>query len=250
MNKVELELIHRELDGENSPEESSRLHAFLAENSEAGRLYDELSTIDLHLRDAKMVEPPLWLKRNIMDSLPAEGRSRKFSLPAIFRELSAAMQARPALAYAYTFALGIVFGLGIFAIALQDSQPREGELYGALANQNAADMEDLPIQLPGFRGSAEVSTSGRYIIVDLIAEADEKVDVRFVPESSLMLGGFARKADNADTSIEIDDDEIVLGIQGFDKFAVMFNVDESNDPSIRMEIRQAGRLIYEEQLEL
>lgn len=249
MDKVELERIHRELDGENSPEESRRLHAFIAENLEARRLYDELSSVDQSLRHANMIEPPAWLKARVMEALPTKRRSEGFSLSAYLRDLMAPMQARPVLAYAYTFAIGILFGLGLFAVALQDTPGNEADLYGALV-ENTSDADVLPIQHPEFRARADVFTSGRFIIVDLIIEAEEKVDVRLSSEPPQTLNGFTRKAENAGTTIDVDDEAIMLGIQGSDRWAVMFNVAESSDPEVRMEVRQEGRLIYEEQLRI
>src|SRR5690606_39784282 len=70
MNTDALNLIHRELDGENSAEDSRRLQNLLREQPDLQRVFDELSEVDATLKASDAVEPPVWLKRSIMDALP------------------------------------------------------------------------------------------------------------------------------------------------------------------------------------
>lgn len=245
MNAAELDLMQRELDGENSPEESRRLQSLLAENGEARQLYDELSAVDSHLRQAEMVEPPAWLKRSIMDSLPAR-RTDRPGLADFLRGLWETMQARPALAYAYTFVVGLAVGLALFAIALEG--PSQDGVVGTLVDAGA--MEDLetrsstPIELPGFTAQVELMTSRELLVVDVSADAQEQVEVRVVPEPAVSLRGFTRRGGTA--PIDIQDDAVRFGVQGSNRYSLLF--ERADGVVIRLEVRRDGRLLYEERL--
>ena len=250
MNRVELELIHRELDGENSPEESRRLQGLLAENDGLQKLYDDLAAIDRSLRQSELIEPPVWLRRSVMESLPSPRRMEGFSLAAFLRGLWDGMQARPALAYAYTFAVGLLVGLATFAVVLEDAPADESDLYGALLRDDAAGGEILPIQRPGFEGRVEVFASGELFIVELSVDAEERVIVSLVPDPSLTLRGFTRRSGDAGAggSLEVRDNAVILDVQGTDAFDLVFARGGAADPAIRLEVRRDDQLIYEERL--
>ena len=253
MNRIELELIHRELDGENSPEESRRLHGLLAEDDGLRKLYDDLTAVDSGLRQSEMIEPPVWLRRSVMESLPSPRRREGFSLAGFLRSLWDGMQARPVLAYAYTFAIGLVIGLGTFAVALDDAPADERDLYGVLMRDDAVGAETFPIQRPGFEGRAEILTSRELFIVELSVDAEEPVVVSLIPDPSLTLRGFTRTGSGgagagAGGSIEVRDDSIILDVQGADAFDLVFARGGAADPAVRLEVRRDDQLIYEERL--
>ena len=64
-----LELIHGEIDGENSAEESRELHQALDSSTECRALYEDLRRVADLLQDAKPVEPPRQLRARIVDAL-------------------------------------------------------------------------------------------------------------------------------------------------------------------------------------
>lgn len=248
MHTAERELIHRELDGENSPDESRRLQALIADNGEARKLFEELSAVDSRLRESEMVEPPPWLKRSVMDALPEQRRSTSTGLSAFLGNLREMMQARPALAYAYTFVIGLAAGLALFAVALQNAP--EGELYGTLVDREALErlsaVEATPIQLPGFSGEIELLTSRELLAIDVIVEAQQQTEVRLATEPSLKLRGFTRRS--GDGSVDVQDNTIVLTVDGPQQVALLFDRRTEEPSEVRLEVRREGRLIHEERL--
>lgn len=251
MNTAERELIHRELDGENSEAESRRLHDLLAADSEARQLFEELSTVDDQLRETEMVEPPVWLKRSIMDALPSPSR-RRSGIADFFGGLLETLQARPALAYAYTFVIGLVAGLGLFAIALGDAPATNGEISATLADRE--DLERLepasatPIQLPGLVGAIEILTSRELVAIDLTLDAEEPVALRLVPEPSLVLRGVTRKSGVAASLLNVDEGEVHLDIRGAQSYTLLFDRTDVDTSELRLQIHREGRLIHEERL--
>lgn len=250
MNRVELELIHRELDGENSPEESRRLENLLAEHDGLRKMYDDLAAVDSRLRQSEMTEPPAWLRRSVMESLPAPRRREGLSLAGFLRGVWDGMQARPALAYAYTFVAGLVIGLGTFAVVFEDAPADARDLYGALMRDDAIGAEALPIQQPRFEGRVDVLTSSDLFIVELSLEAEGDLVVSLVPDPPLTLRGITRKTVSAGDagSFEVVENSVVLSVQGADAFDLVFARGGAADPAVRLEVRRDNQLIYEKWL--
>jgi anti-sigma factor RsiW len=111
------ELIHREIDGANSPQESAQLKAYLAAHPEAQRFHDELASMSNLLREVQPVEPPAPLQDIVMYRLPNRYAAQpKTSLLATLREW---FEVKINFKYAYVFAGGLTMGIVMYALLLQ-----------------------------------------------------------------------------------------------------------------------------------
>src|SRR5574341_714789 len=120
------ELIHREIDGANSPHESAELKAYLAAHPEAQRFHDELASMSNLLREVQPVEPPAPLQDIVMYRLPNRYAAQpKTSLLATLREW---FEVKANFKYAYAFAGGLTMGIVMYALLLQTTLQMPGDL--------------------------------------------------------------------------------------------------------------------------
>lgn len=250
MNTAERDLIHRELDGENSAEDSRRLQALLSDSSEARLLFEDIARLDAHMKAAELVEPPVWLKGSIMDALPERNRGSSLSgVRDFLRDLLESMQARPALAYSYTFVIGLAVGLALFAVALRDAPASQERVYGTLADREVleqlAPSATASIQQPGVAGTADVLTSSNLLVVDIELEVEESAVLRLVPGASLELRSITRKSGPASERLEVRSDAVELDIAGRQSYSVLFDRTSEENAGIRLEIYRDDQLLQE-----
>src|SRR6266511_5019865 len=75
LHRDQIELIHREIDGANTPDESAAFRSLIQENPEARALEAELRLMTAHFERWEEREPPPHLKRTILDALPPPARA-------------------------------------------------------------------------------------------------------------------------------------------------------------------------------
>ena len=75
LNRDQIELIHREIDGANSPEESAAVRSLMGQYPEARALAAELRHVTRLLDGVGEREPPPHLKRAILEALPQPARA-------------------------------------------------------------------------------------------------------------------------------------------------------------------------------
>jgi hypothetical protein len=80
LNRDQIELIHREIDGANTPEERAAFRSLMEEHPEARVLAAELRQVTRLLNGVGEREPPPHLRRAILAALPAPARASPESL--------------------------------------------------------------------------------------------------------------------------------------------------------------------------
>lgn len=126
------ELIHGELDGINSPEQSKELQGILAADSKAADYFRELKDLDATLKGSPMVEPPASLKADIMAEIGA-GQSHTTITPI---HVGSASRNRVSLKAVSMFAVGLAAGLACFLLFGGGDRPaflNQSDLYGTIA---------------------------------------------------------------------------------------------------------------------
>jgi len=113
------ELMQDELDGITTPEDSSKLREYLAQNPEAMARFEGLRNVHGMLNRVALVEPPPRLKAGVLRSI----RPRDHSEPervGWLEALAAAFGRRPIFRFAYSFAAGVAAGIIGFSVLKGD----------------------------------------------------------------------------------------------------------------------------------
>jgi hypothetical protein len=172
-------LIHQEIDAENSPDETAKLKAYLAQSTEARKFYDDLAAAANMLREVKAVEPPGNLKKNILRSIQPDRYAIRAKKPALgsIRSIVDMLFGAPSyqLKYAFVFAFGLMAGVFIYALMSSTSQQQaeidNSNLYGTLARLDAAGnvqaVDSMAVDLKAGRASMRVKSSPKQVIAEL-----------------------------------------------------------------------------------
>ena len=246
-----LELIQRELDGLNSPQQSADLHALMEKNAALHKSYEELRTVVDALEQAEMHEPPAHLKATIMNALP-RAKQQPEQTKASRSWLAGLLPRQPRFQISFAFAGGLALGLLLFALftgsELGQNQPDASQLFGTLASSTQSG-QPVAVDLGSTKGTLVVQKSqkGMTIVLDFVA--DEAVDfvLEFDPErlkfEAILNDGAAPE------SIQVVAGNMTFRPQNGVKSRISFvTLNESPSPQLRFKIVENGNIRYETSL--
>lgn len=187
MRKTELmDLMQREIDGENSEKETTRLKRYLGKNPEAKQEFDELIFLSQSLLNVPQAVPPRNLKPMIFNALQLGDRSA----PHIEKERSWFRSLLPSaqpLKYVYTFSFGLVAGMFLFLVlsANEGAPVQPDDLRGTLlSDQEFQALQpggSVPLTLTS--GFATVSTRYSPMIgvvqIDVTSTHDLQLELQY-----------------------------------------------------------------------
>ena len=179
-NDKYIELIHRELDGLNSPRESAQLRDHLAANPEAQQFYDEMLATASLLQEVKAVEPPAHLQHVIMNRLPANryGRSAPTRWWAELREW---LEVKFNFKYVYAFAGGLAVGVALFVLISSTPSLDSDQLTGTMMQRGQQNklktIKNLEINRDGVTGKIEVKQSAEIVRMELTLASTQPIEL-------------------------------------------------------------------------
>lgn len=115
----DIELICKVVDKEASKSEVSEFEKLIRDSEEANELYVQMIEVTKKLSEIPEVDPPLMLKRNVMDKISKTAVSSMISRESIISRIRAVMAETFAKKPSFTFATGIAFGL-MFMVIIMD----------------------------------------------------------------------------------------------------------------------------------
>lgn len=202
LNRDQIELIHREIDGANTPEESAAVRSLIEENPEAKALEASLRDIAALFDSVGEREPPRHLKQAILDALPqqAPAPSGWVALGNPLKAIVDGLRKRPGFALASSMCVGLVAGFGLYAAvagtAAIDRSDTSG-LTGTLVEPRAADaletVNEVPIDLDGVSGRVSVKAGRSVIVVEFESDVEQTLEVRLTfRDGAYGLRGFSQ----------------------------------------------------------
>ena len=182
------DLMHAEIDGVNTEQESAELQAILARDPIARDHFDQLKKIAGMLDDLDEVAPPADLKTKV---LTAVGRPSESVVvhPTAFRTGTA-------LRYVYAAAAGVLLGVMGFWAATSGLVVDPLDVGGTMAPTDASieppDLHEFPLNFEGVIGTARLKPveAGFSLEIDLSSEVPVDVVLDFSPEE-VQIRGFS-----------------------------------------------------------
>jgi hypothetical protein len=252
-----VELIHQEIDAENTPDETAKLKAYLAQNTEAGKLYDEFTAAANMLREVKAVAPPGNLKKSILRSIQPDRyavRARK-PAPGGIRSLVDALFGAPSyqLKYAYAFAFGLMAGLFIYALMSSTGQQAaidNSNLYGTLAwlddAGNFAAVDSMAVDLEAGRVSMLVKSSPKQVIAELHLNTLKETTIHLeFEENDLGFSGVSQASSQAGAAFSSDGHTLKFRNLGENQYLIAFANKTPTASSLRVKLFASDVLQYE-----
>lgn len=249
-----LELIHREIDGINSPTEQQELHDLIAADGDAKSLYNDLFSTVHALERVEFHEPPLRLKQAIMSALPAN-RYAPARPRAAFEWRDAArrlLQIRPRLGYAYTFAVGLVAGLALVGVWGSVMPDASSTVYGTLISRDAVasmqPVEDVQINIDGVDGTVRVQAGDQQALLELSLDTRHPVEVHVAfDDARLPLRGLTRLDDEPGAMLSTEPGLVKLAAHGRHSYLFAFD-NRVAGTKLHLQILQNGQVRFQEDL--
>lgn len=251
-----IELIHKHVSGDISPEEREKLEKYLQQNDEARKLHRQLLETSRLLDSVPDVEPSPNIKKRIMNSVDMK-RYAPRRAPQPRRGLLERIWS-PRLKLAYVFAVGLVIGFIIYSQSaryVKQQQPIDTrDLYGTIGIMDRdslvpARLEEVEVDAAHITGRAGLYQSDRILI--LISDLSAVTDVQFRIEfdaSQLTFGGMRPKEN---TRIWIEHGRGVLMASASEKTQYLFSINPGLDvePVLVMKLLQSGDVIFDHRFE-
>lgn len=254
-----IELIHQEVDGGNSPEESRTLQAFLADHAEARALLDDLRRLDGILGRVDQVEPPPGLKASILAALPEEAPAvapvaaparpavRSSSWGSLRETLAAFFAPRPMLAFAYTFALGALVGIGVFTLAGRGDVVPSSDLVGAIGvGDDALQEAGVAFRAEGFEGAVASSRRESAYVLTFNVDADEATDLQISYDPSVWsMMGYRAYSGESGPDVDIREGRVTIRVDARHQLDVMLRRRVASENGLQLSLLRAGEALYD-----
>jgi anti-sigma factor RsiW len=202
LNQDQIELIHREIDGANTPERSAAFRSLIESHPEARALEADLRRVAQLLDGVGSVEPPRHLRRAILDALPRQvpGTSGLGVLRDAVQSIVDGFQKRPRFALVSSLCVGLVAGFGLYAavagaggIVRSNTSGLEGTIVEPRAIDGLETVKEVPIDVGGVSGRVSVKAGEAAVVVEVTSEVERTLEVRLTfAEGAYGLRGFSQ----------------------------------------------------------
>jgi len=249
IEKRYIELMNKEMDGVNTPDESAALRCFLASSEEARRMYDELRGVAGMFAAAGEIMPPPDMKRTIMEAI-AERKALRGARRAERRRFLDVLTPRTKLAC--SFVGGVAFGLLALIIMLR-AIPQSGgldrkDLYGTLAGRRSAETviasESVSIEAGDVSGRLTAQYRDNSLTVALDLNAPREIEVVLSPAGRLPVESLSAPSCGA-YDIRTQSAGVAFKAASGCGFSVTFRDEAGVHPSVNVTVSAGGGRIFE-----
>ena len=245
-----LELIHKEIDGENSAENKDKLFTYLSQNEEARAVYDQLVRTSNLLKNVPEVDSPPDLTSDIMNSINFNRYSyemkTKFDVARIINWFI-----KPTPKPAYAFALGLIFGLLVYAIVIMmvfKEQPVDlADLYGTISTVDKSEVENISthaVDLPGANGSINLRRINNTLLFEINIQPTDNFELKLEYDKDNF--AFAAYHPLCPGHTSFDNQESSINISSSDNaaFVLIFTKNQDLESSLDLSIETTGKDVF------
>lgn len=238
-----IELINQEIDGLNSPEESSALKARMESDAEIRNLYEELSTLSDALKNMQTEEPPESLLPNVMSAVRQKISERKKEKTSTAENFSNIISGYFRVRYAFSFVAGVaatILIISLFFDGFLSGTLDENSLTGTFTEEGLLasfeKTDEKNFHLTGAGGNVETARFQKRLLVkiNLTSNAGSTVRLSFDPHP-LLFHSFVQTAD-AEPAIEIRPDHVSFEHTGENTYLLFFDDGNETETSLLLEV--------------
>jgi hypothetical protein len=252
MNKRIMDLINEELDGEISARKRAQLYRHLEASPEAQAYFADLEKLSSLLSQVEPVEPPATLKSRIMNSVQALAKPARAKVSV--GQLILSRFSSPAIPrYGFALASGICIGMLLFAVITGgiDSGARPEQVVGSMgiASAPAGVVTDFGLfQRTSTKYSVQAVTEGLKLFVEAEIQGAGAHDIALAfPANEYAMAGIRRQAGTLAT-MKSEKGRVSARIEGSGRFIVELDRLTTSSSPVRVELRQADKIIWEKAL--
>ncbi len=245
-----LTLLHGELDGVNSPQESAKLNAYLAAHPEAQRLLAELRGMSNLLGEVKPVEPPAHLQHAVMNTI-AQRRAARAADQGRFTTFKNWLSEIFEPKFAFSFAGGLAVGVLLFALALQTMKDKVNEnakLFGTIgAPQTEEREQSRTIAHEIARGEIKWRHEEDQLVAEIDLAATEPFDLVVLFEASALRCKEVAVIDGEELpNTVLQQGRLQLLHAGERSYRIVFQSNQSTGAGARVQFQRNGAAFLDE----
>lgn len=247
-----LDLINADLDGETSPEESSRLATLMSQQPEIATMYDETRVFIDRIHSISSVEPPSYLKNRIMSQLAGPKSIPSRSIAAeIIESVKALFQPRFALQLATIFAGGLIIGLTFSQTGWFSEAFDANSAVGTIGVSPADSNQPSEVTLSGIQSHAIATLDRRanQVILTLDGKADEPAVIEVdYPVEQLSIRGLTDQMSPAGEELSATGGNVRVVLQTAGSLTLVFDAVDGSEVAVNVSLREPGREVITSRL--
>lgn len=253
LNPDQVELLHREIDGANTPEESAAVRSLIESDAEARELEADLRHVTEIFDRVGTTEPPPHLRRAILDALPRQDRATSAweGLGDLVKAIPDGLRKRPRFALVSSLCVGFVAGFAVYAAlagTVTIDRSNTSGLTGTFLEPRAVDeletVKDVAIAVPAGSGRVSVKVGPTLVIVELASDVEETVEVRLTfPEGAYGLRGFSQLRSEVGASFAAEPGVIHVRTSGANTHTFFLN-HEGPAPPLALSLVHSGKEVF------
>ena len=238
------ELLQRELDGENAPDESKELRQRLADDPDARARHERLLGVARALDEVGQVEPPAGLLASVMRAVRglAQPQPRR---EGFWQALAGAFARRPVFAYASAMAAGLVIG-ALLVGGLDDpamvggGSAASGAALPSSRLGAAALVDTQGFSVDGLRGEASIRQAQDVLLAELRLEGEGSVDVTLEFDEKALYATGIERSDGVSGSWTLSPGRLSLTGSGPGTYRLLLSARKPEPPPLRLRVRGEG----------
>lgn len=245
-----IQAIHREIDGENTPEESHALMEEIARNPEAARRYEYLKFLSARLAETASLEAPPSLKPAVMRAIEARKATKSArGVAGVFANVFL-----PKTKFVYGFAAGVAcvalvaIGLRLVRLAPVSDAEVSGTIGTSVPPVVFAKVQVSEVNVPQVAGSVSIEQAGRLRVVamNLIPKTPVSATLTYDP-SMLALEG-VRTGDAG--SLRLSPASVSIRLDGREPQGVVFSLRGETAGPVELTLATEEGKVYSRRLVL
>lgn len=246
-----VELIHREVDGENSPAESQQLHIYFQHNPEAQRLFNDYKMLSSSIDEMEEITPPRALKTRVLNSInPTMYKQRRTS----FARLERLFESWGTRRYAFVFSAGIAVGVLalVFFFDLRVPSEETSSLTGTIISSKVptdfTPGDAFNVNLPQVEANLQTKYSNNIVVAELELRSADLVEVLFTVDGVDMCFSAFKQAEGGKGHLVVNENTSKLTSIGDQQYVLFFTDKTGSGKALDVKILQKGQILHEKTL--
>jgi len=246
IDKKYIELINKEIDHMTTPDEKVELQKHLQTNEAARNYFNGMLLTNDYLDKLPDQEPTENLKKQIINSIDFNRYSPKERKHSAWAFLFA-----PKFRLAYTFAVGIIVGIIVYAVLINNSNTVNiNDIYGTIGinSDGANTISELPLNLSDISGNIEIKGIDKNFWFNLDLNSKQDFDVVISYPAAV---NFEKIRLGIAKNVEISKEQNFIkttNSSGSQKYSLLFTQNSSEPVTIKIQILHSGNMLFEHNL--
>jgi hypothetical protein len=254
MNMIDeryIESINKELDGENTPEESVALKSYLERNPKANELFEDLRSLFAEFDQIRPIDPPRSLKPLILNSIDVSRyqRNRASLFGRLFKNVAEVWRAK---SHALVFSAGVVAGVLVLAMFFDLRIPDDrgttaltGTIISDEATKHFRAGDAFRVDLGPVQVGLSTKYSNNIVAAELELHSTEEVEVVFGTNGNSLCFSAFKQEEGGTGHLVVGENTSRLKSVGNQTYVLFFTDKKRESTPLDFKVMQQGKILYE-----